>query len=60
MAVELLTDSDRVTLQTVCEKIVAYGERVGVSPATMISLLQQGGSVRDLLQFLAATATPSN
>jgi len=35
-------------------KIICYGELVGVGPEEIISLLDSGMSIRDLLLFLAS------
>ena len=51
---------DLVVLQAACEKIVAYGEKVGVGPGVMIELLDQGATVRELLDFLSAQKIPVN
>jgi hypothetical protein len=54
MGLDVLTDSDRATLLTACEKVVIYGEQVGLSPLEMIALLEEEATVRELLEFLAA------
>jgi len=41
-------------LNRAVEKIVCYGEKVGVSPDEIIALLDSGMSIRDLLVFLVA------
>jgi len=41
-------------LNRAVDKIVRYGERVGVRPEEMISLLDSGMSIRDLLLFLVS------
>ena len=41
-------------LNRAVDKIVCYAEKVGVSPDEMISLLDSGMSLRDLLSFLAS------
>jgi hypothetical protein len=41
-------------LDRAVDKIVRYGEKVGVHPEEMISLLDSGMSIRDLLLFLAS------
>lgn len=46
----------RLLEQTV-EKLVRFGQQVGVSPEEMISLLDSGISMRDLLAFLASKSS---
>lgn len=41
-------------LNRAVDKIVWYGEKVGVSPQEMIALLDSGMSIRDLLLLLAS------
>jgi len=41
-------------LNRAVEKIVRYGEKVGVGPDEMVLLLDSGMSIRDLLLFLAS------
>jgi len=41
-------------LNRAVDKIIRYGERVGARPEEMISLLDSGMSIRDLLLFLAS------
>jgi len=41
-------------LNAAVDKIVRYGEKVGVHPEEMISLLDSGMNIRDLLLFLAS------
>jgi hypothetical protein len=43
-----------ILLEQVAEKLVWYGQQVGVTPEEMISLLDSGISMRDLLAFLAS------
>ena len=43
---------DEIFLQHAIEKLVRFGERVGVTPDQMIGLLESGISVVDLLVFL--------
>jgi hypothetical protein len=47
-------DRDTVLLEQVVEKLVRFGQRVGVTPEEMISLLDSSISIHDLLAFLAA------
>jgi hypothetical protein len=48
---------DAHLLEQTVEKLVRYGQRVGVIPEEMISLLDSGVSIRDLLAFLAAKSS---
>jgi hypothetical protein len=41
-------------LEQAVEKLVRFGQQVGVTPEEMISLLDSGISIRDLLAFLAS------
>jgi len=41
-------------LNRAVDKLVRYGDRVGVRPEEMISLLDSGMSIGDLLLFLAS------
>ena len=45
-------EADEILLQHTVEKLVRFGQQVGVSPEDMISLLDSGISVPDLLAFL--------
>lgn len=47
-------EKDAILLQQAVEKLVRFGQQVGVTPEEMISLLDSGISVRDLLVFLAS------
>ena len=47
-------EKDVILLEQVAEKLVLYGQQVGVTPEEMISLLDSGISIHDLLAFLAA------
>lgn len=49
-------DATDVLQQTVA-KLVRYGDRVGVRPEEMISLLDSGISIQDFLAFLAAKSS---
>ena len=51
---EPMTESDTKLLERAVEKLVLYGEQVGVTPEEMISLLDSGVSIRELLAFLVA------
>lgn len=41
-------------LEQAVEKLVRFGRQVGVTPEEMISLLDSGISIRDLLAFLVS------
>jgi hypothetical protein len=45
---------DAKILEQAAEKLVLYGQQVGVSPEEMASLLDSGISIRGLLIFLAS------
>ena len=47
-------ERDAILLERVAEKLVRFGQQVGVTPEEMISLLDSGISIHDLLAFLAA------
>jgi hypothetical protein len=47
-------EKDAILLQQAAEKLVRFGRQVGVTPEEMISLLDSGISIRDLLVFLAS------
>ena len=44
-------------LELAAEKLVRFGQRVGVTPEEIISLLDSGISIRDLLAFLASKSS---
>ena len=46
--------TDGALLQQAVEKLVRFGQQVGVTPDEMISLLDSGIDIRDLLAFLAS------
>ena len=48
---------DAVLLERVAEKLVWYGQQVGVTPEEMISLLDSGISIKDLFAFLASKSS---
>ncbi len=50
-------EKDAVLLQQAVERLVRFGQQVGVSPEEMISLLDSGISVPGLLAFLASKAS---
>jgi hypothetical protein len=45
-------EPDEILLEQAVERLVRFGQQVGVSPEEMISLLDSGISVPDLLTFL--------
>ena len=47
-------DEDTCLLEQAVEKLVRHGQQVGVTPEEMISLLDSGITIRDLLAFLAS------
>jgi len=47
-------EEHRVLLEQAVEKVVRVAAQVGVTPEEMISLLDSGISIRDLLAFLAS------
>ena len=47
-------EKDTVLLQQALEKVVRFGQQVGVTPEEMISLLDSGMSIGDLLAFLTS------
>jgi hypothetical protein len=49
-----LVEKDLLALQQAVEKLVRFGQQVGVTPEEMISLLDSGISIRDLLAFLSS------
>jgi hypothetical protein len=51
---EDLDERETRLLEQAVEKLVLYGRKVGVTPEEMISLLDSGISIRDLLIFLAS------
>ena len=51
---EDFVEKDAILLQQAVEKLVHFGQQVGVTPEEMISLLDSGISIRDLLAFLAS------
>ena len=50
-------EQDAILLERVAEKLVYYGQQVGVTAEEMISLLDSGISMHDLLAFLAAKSS---
>jgi hypothetical protein len=51
---EYFVEKDKFLLQQALEKVVRFGQQVGVTPEEMISLLDSGMSMGDLLAFLAS------
>ena len=56
---EGFVETDAVILQRAVDKLVRYGQQVGVTPEEMISLLDSGFTIRDLLAFLASKTAGS-
>jgi hypothetical protein len=50
-------DKDAILLEQIAEKLVRFGQQVGVTPEEMISLLDSGISIKDLFAFLASKAS---
>ncbi len=50
---ESLTYADEAVLERAIVKLVLLGEQVGVGPGEMISLLDSGLSVVDLVEYMA-------
>jgi hypothetical protein len=48
---------DAHLLEQTVEKLVRFGQQVGVTPEEMISLLDSGIGIHDLLAFLAAKSS---
>jgi hypothetical protein len=51
---EEIDEREALLLEQAVEKLVRFGQQVGVSPEEMISLFDSGIRVRDLLVFLAS------
>ena len=51
---EDFVEEHRLLLEQAIEKVVRFAQRVGVTPEQIISLLDSGISIRDLLAFLAS------
>ena len=54
---EDFVEKGAILLQQAVEKLVQFGQQVGVPPEEMISLLDSGISIRDLPAFLVASKT---
>ena len=50
---------DEILLQRAIERLVRFGQQVGVSPEEMVAMLDSGVSVYDLLAFLERKASGS-
>ena len=50
-------EKDAIILRQAVEKVVRLGQRVGVTPEEMISLLDSGITIGDLLALLASKAS---
>jgi len=50
-------EKDAILLEQIAEKLVRFGQQVGVTPEEMISLLDSGISIKDLFAFLASKAS---
>lgn len=48
------TQRETELLNRALEKMVRFGETVGVTPEDMVALLDSGCTIRDLLMFLAS------
>jgi hypothetical protein len=51
---ENYAEAHGLLLEQAVEKIVLFAQQVGVTPEEIISLLDSGISIRDLLAFLAS------
>jgi hypothetical protein len=51
---EDLLEKDAILLQRTPKRLVRLGAQVGVTPEEMISLLDSGMTIRDLLVFLTS------
>ncbi len=47
-------------LRSAVDKLIRFGEQVGVSPEEMLVLLDSGMTVRGLLYYLVSQASPVN
>ena len=50
-------EKDAIFLEQVAERLVRFGQQVGVTPEEMISLLDSGISIKDLFAFLASKSS---
>jgi hypothetical protein len=51
------TEIDSKILEGAAEKLILYGQQVGVMPEDLISLLDSGISIRELLIFLLSKSS---
>jgi hypothetical protein len=51
---DAFVEEDSLLLEQAVEKVVRVAEQVGVTPEEIISLLDSGISIRDLLAFLSS------
>ena len=49
-----LNQTDAMLLEEVADKLARFGQLVGVTPQEIVSLLDSGISIHDLLAFLAS------
>ena len=52
-----VNERDMILLAHVADELVRFGQKIGVTPEEMISLLDSGISIPDLLAFLASKAS---
>jgi len=50
-------EKDEILLERVAEKLVLFGQQVGVTPEEMISLLDSDTSIHDFFVFLASKSS---
>jgi hypothetical protein len=50
-------ERDAILLERIAGQLVRYGQRVGVTPEEMISLLDSGVSIKDLFALLASKSS---
>ena len=51
---EEIDEGDTFLLEQAADKLVRFGQQVGITPEEMISLLDSGINIRNLLVFLAS------
>ena len=49
-----LSDAEPLLIEKVADKLVRFGQLVGVTPEEMISLLDSGSSIDDLVALLVS------
>lgn len=54
---EELVEKDVILVQQTADKLVRFDKQVGVTPEEMISLLDSGITIRDLLAFLTSKSS---